>query len=92
MPDQTADDQLNIGKLPGALLGQLIGSLGINDPSVVVGPGRQPGNLILATAIAGGAELIVSGDEIGVLKLQDVEGIPIVMAREALHRLGLIEE
>ncbi len=44
-------------------------------------------NLILATAIAGYADLIVSGDRSGMLDLREVEGIPIVTAREALNRL-----
>ena len=45
-------------------------------------------NVILASAIAGEAELIVSGDKRHVLSLGEVEGIPIVTAREALKRLG----
>jgi putative PIN family toxin of toxin-antitoxin system len=45
-------------------------------------------NMILATAIAGRAELIVSGDKPGLLHLGAVEGIRIVTPREAL---GLLE-
>lgn len=48
-------------------------------------------NVILATAVAGKADLVVSGDKPGVLVLREVEG-PIVAAREALERLGLGEE
>lgn len=44
-------------------------------------------NVILATAIAGHADLIVSGDKRHLLSLKEVEGIPIVTAREALERL-----
>jgi putative PIN family toxin of toxin-antitoxin system len=44
-------------------------------------------NLILATAIAGHADLIVSGDRQHMLALREVEGIPIVTPREALSRL-----
>jgi hypothetical protein len=44
-------------------------------------------NLILATAIAGNANLIVSGDKAHVLALGQVEGISIITAREALARL-----
>jgi len=44
-------------------------------------------NIILATAIAGGADLIVSGDKPGMLTLSEVEGIKIVTPREALDRL-----
>ena len=44
-------------------------------------------NVILATAIAGGADLIVSGDKPGILRLGAVEGIRIVTPREALNLL-----
>ena len=44
-------------------------------------------NPILATAIAAQADLIVSGDKRHVLALGDVDGIPVVTAREALNRL-----
>ena len=43
---------------------------------------------ILAVAITGKADLIVSGDKKHMLALGEVEGIPIVTAREALDRLG----
>lgn len=45
-------------------------------------------NPILATAIAGNVDLIVSGDKKHLLALGEVEGIPILTAREALDRLG----
>ena len=45
-------------------------------------------NQILAAAITGKADLIVSGDKKHVLALGEVEGIPIVTAREALERVG----
>lgn len=44
-------------------------------------------NLILASAIAGRADLIVSGDKGHMLALGQVEGIPIVTAHAALARL-----
>ena len=44
-------------------------------------------NPILATAITAKADLIVSGDERHVLLLGEVEGIPVVTAREALERI-----
>lgn len=44
-------------------------------------------NPILATAIAGKADLVVSGDKPGILAIGSVEGIPIVTAREAADRL-----
>ncbi len=49
-------------------------------------------NPILAAAIAGKADLIVSGDKKHVLALGEVGGIPIVTAREALKRLGKIHD
>ena len=45
-------------------------------------------NPILAAAIAGKADLIVSGDKKHMLALGEVHGIPMVTAREALERLG----
>lgn len=44
-------------------------------------------NPILATAIAGNADLIISGDKKHMLSLERVRGIPIVTARQALERL-----
>ena len=49
-------------------------------------------NPILATAIAGRADLIVSGDKKHVLALEEVRGIPIVTARDALKRLGTADD
>ena len=45
-------------------------------------------NHILAAAITGKADLIVSGDKKHVLALGEVEGIPVVTAREALEHVG----
>lgn len=44
---------------------------------------------ILAAAVAGGVDLVVSGDKKDMLSLGDVEGIPIRSAREAL---GIVTE
>ncbi len=44
-------------------------------------------NPILATAIAGAADIIVSGDKSHMVALEQVEGIPIITPREALARL-----
>ena len=44
-------------------------------------------NVILATAIAGRADVIVSGDKKHMLVLRQVEGIPIVTASDAAARL-----
>ena len=58
-----------------------------NPPAVNLSP--DPGdNPILAAAIAGHADLIVSGDKKHMLALAEVEGVPIVTAREALQRIG----
>ena len=58
-----------------------------NPPAVSLSP--DPGdNPILAAAIAGHADLIVSGDKKHMLALAEVEGIPIVTAREALQRIS----
>ena len=51
-------------------------------------PRRSPDpkdDAILATAVAGDAELVVSGDKRDVLALREVEGIPIRTARDALQ-------
>ncbi len=56
-------------------------------PDVDLSPDPKD-NPILAAAIAGKADLIVSGDKRHMLALGAVEGIPIVTAREALDRLS----
>ena len=56
-------------------------------PEVDLSPDPKD-NPILAAAIAGKANLIVSGDKKHMLALGAVEGIPIVTARDALDRLG----
>ena len=45
-------------------------------------------NAILATAIAAGADLIVTGDKSHLLSLESAQGIPIVTPRVALRYLG----
>ena len=44
-------------------------------------------NPMLATTVAGEADLLVSGDKGDMLALGHVEGIPIVTARDAVGRL-----
>ena len=56
-------------------------------PDVDLSPDPKD-NPILAAAIAGKADLIVSGDKRHMLALGEVEGIAIVTARDALDRLG----
>ncbi len=52
-------------------------------PTITASPDPAD-NQILATAVAGKANLIVSGDKNDVLALSEIVGIPIVTAREAL--------
>ncbi len=56
-------------------------------PDVNVSPDSKD-NPILATAIAGKVGMIVSGDKKHMLVLGEVEGIPVLTARDALERLG----
>jgi putative PIN family toxin of toxin-antitoxin system len=44
-------------------------------------------NVILATAIAGKADLLVTGDKSGLLALKTIHGIPIVTPKDALERI-----
>lgn len=46
-------------------------------------------NVILAAAVAGGADAVVSGDKGDMLALGIVESIPIITARQAVERLRL---
>ncbi len=55
-------------------------------PSVFLSPDPKD-NHILATAVSGGVDLIVSGDKRDMLALGEIENILIVTAREALERL-----
>jgi len=76
--DEVADILDNIG----------LRAIVLDDPPEVnlsPDPGNNP---ILAAGIAGNADLIVSGDKKHMLALTEIEGIPIVTAREALARLG----
>lgn len=55
-------------------------------PRVVVASDPDD-NMILATAIAGGAELLISGDKSHLLSLGEVEGILIVSPKDAIARI-----
>ena len=46
-------------------------------------------NVILAVAVAGSADAVVSGDKADMVALGVVEGIPILSARRAVEWLGL---
>lgn len=56
-------------------------------PVVTLSPDPKD-NPILVSAIRGKAELIVSGDKKHLLALGDVNGIPVITAREALERIS----
>lgn len=58
----------------------------INDPPSVNFSPDPADNKILAVAIAANADLIVSGDKKHMLCLENVAGISIVSAREAVDR------
>ena len=73
-----ADDLLYNLESFGVVVGRL--------PSVDLSPDPKD-NPILATGIAGQADLIVSGDKSHLLVLGRVEDIPIVTPREAVVRL-----
>ena len=55
-------------------------------PEVDVSPDPKD-NPMLATTVAGNADLVVSSDKGDMLALEYVEGIPVVTAREAIGRL-----
>lgn len=57
-------------------------------PTVDLSPDPSD-NPILAAAIAGNADFVVSGDKKHVLSLGEVNGIPVVTARDALKGLSL---
>lgn len=65
---------------------EAVGLVTADLPEVKLSPAPKD-NPILATALAGNADLIVSGDKSGMLALGRVEGIPIVNARDAAGRL-----
>lgn len=77
-PDQARDFVENI---------EALASLATSLPKVTASPDPDD-NLILATAIAGGATAVVSGDKADMLSLCAVDGIPILSAREAVARLN----
>jgi len=57
-------------------------------PNVRLSPDPDD-NLILATAIAGKADFIVSGDKGHMISLQEAEGIPIITPAQAMEKLGM---
>ena len=75
---EEADDLLYHLEAVGMMMDKL--------PEVSLSPDPKD-NPILATAVAGEADLLVSGDKGDMLALGQVEGIPIVTARDAVGRL-----
>lgn len=63
-------------------VGEVVGDL----PDVTASPDPDD-KLILATAIAGRADLVVSGDKTDMLALGQIEGIPIVTASAAAEEM-----
>lgn len=58
-------------------------------PSVMLSPDPDD-NMIIATALEGQANYIVSGDKKDLLSLGSVQNIPIITARQAVEYLGII--
>ena len=65
-----------------------IGHVVLDPPPVNYSPDPDD-NIILAAAIAGEADFVVSGDKRDMLALGEVEGVRIVTARAAIRALGL---
>ena len=65
------------------------GNIVINLPVVTYSPDPDD-NLILASAIAGKANYIISGDKTDMLALGKVENIPIITARNAIELLKIL--
>ena len=66
---------------------EAVGEVVANLPIVSVSPDPDD-NVILATAIAGQADLVVSGDKRHMLILKQVDDIPIVTAAVAAARVA----
>lgn len=67
---------------------EVLAILATDLPTLEVAPDPDD-NVILATAIAGAADAVVSGDKRDDMALGEVDGIPIITAREAVEQLGL---
>ncbi len=78
IPLAAADDLLRNVEAVGEVVTDL--------PDLDVSPDPDD-NLILAAAVAGRADLVVSGDKKHMLALGEVEGIPIVTASAAAERM-----
>ena len=60
-----------------------------NLPSVTLSPDPDD-NMIIATALEGRANYLVSGDKKDLLSLGRVQNIPIITPREAVEYLGIV--
>ena len=60
-------------------------------PKIALSPDPDD-NAILATGIAGRADMIISGDKNDVLALGNAEGIPIVTPRQGFERLAHLSD
>ena len=58
-------------------------------PTVTLSPDPND-DMILATALAGRADYLVSGDKKDLLSLGSVQNIPIITARQAIEYLGIV--
>ena len=62
----------------------------IDIPEVDVSPDPDD-NKIIATAIAGEADYLISGDKTDLLSLKMVQNIPILSPRQAIEQLNIVE-
>ena len=77
-------------ELADQLIVDLIAAAILVDPHLDIAASVDPeDNIILGTAVAGQADLIVTGDKRHLLPLGRVQGIPIVTAAEAMNRLEM---
>ncbi|MCA8950150.1 MAG: putative toxin-antitoxin system toxin component, PIN family [Planctomycetes bacterium] len=81
-PDQARDFVENL---------EILAIVATDLPVLAVSPDPDD-NVILAAAIAGAADAVVSGDKGDIVALGAVGGIPIITARDAVERLGLEEQ
>ena len=68
-----------------------VGAVIVREIPVVTYSPDPDDNIILATAIAGRADYIVSGDKRDMLALREIDGIRIVTAKNAVGLLGLAD-
>ncbi|QDT67148.1 hypothetical protein MalM25_00450 [Planctomycetes bacterium MalM25] len=79
---------LRVGVVEAALFRLANTAIVVSDLPEVTLSADPDDNLILATAVAGVVDLLVSGDRKHLLPIGEVQGIPIVTASEAVARLA----